>query len=39
MATESDCAVLTLLDAGDTVTVGVVVGWVTVTVTVPEALL
>jgi hypothetical protein len=39
MATESDCAVVMLPDAGVTVTVGVVVGWVTVTVAVPEALL
>ena len=31
MATESDCAVVMLLDAGVTVTVGVVVGAVTVT--------
>ena len=39
MATESDCAVVMLLDAGMTVTVGVVVGAVTVTDAVPEALL
>jgi hypothetical protein len=39
MATESDCKVVMLLDAGVTVTVGVVVGTVTVTEAVPEALL
>jgi hypothetical protein len=39
MATESDCAVVMLLDAGVTVTVGVVVGAVTVTEAVPEALM
>jgi hypothetical protein len=39
MATESDCALVMLLEAGVTVTVGVVVGDVTVTDAVPEALL
>ena len=39
MATESDCAVAMLLDAGVTVTVGVVAGAVTVTEAVPDALL
>lgn len=39
MVTESDCAVVMLLEAGVTVTVGVVAGAVTVTEAVPEALL
>jgi hypothetical protein len=37
--TESDCAVVILLEAGMTLTVGVVAGEVTVTEVVPEALL
>ena len=39
MVTESDCVVVMLLDAGVTVTVGVVVGAETVTEAVPKALL
>jgi hypothetical protein len=39
MATESDCAVVMLLEAGATPTVGVVNGAVTVTEAIPEALL
>jgi hypothetical protein len=39
IATESDCAVVILLEAGVTLTVGVVAGEMTVTEPVPDALL